>query len=99
MSTPLDDPNPGGGDVPPPPDPDRHPHGAIPSPNNAPKVLGIIGLVCVILCWPAGILLGLVGQSKAREYEQSDTLPKIAWIASIVAGALSILINIVLGVN
>ncbi|MGH3094669.1 MAG: hypothetical protein ACRDMV_01550 [Streptosporangiales bacterium] len=94
MTTPPGDPNAGG--YPPPPGPGSYGYGAPRPQSNAPMVLGIIGLVCIVLCWPAGILLGLVGQSKARQYGQSDTLPKIAWIVSIVAGVFSILANIVI---
>lgn len=86
------------GDYPPPSDPSGGygpgGYGAPQQENNTPKVLGIVGIICAILCWPAGIVLGLIGQSKAREYGQSDTLPKVAWIIAIVVGVINILFTV-----
>lgn len=93
MTMPPGNSNPDGGY--PPPGSDGYGYGAPqPSQNNAPMILGIVGLVCIILCWPAGIVLGLVGQQKAHQNGQSATLPKVAWILSIVAGIISILTSV-----
>lgn len=84
------------GDYPPPSDPSGG-YGAPRQESNTPKVLGIIGIVCWFLCgWGAiaSIILGLIGQSKARQLGQSDTLPKVAWIGGIVVLALGIIVNI-----
>lgn len=54
--------------------------------SNTPMVLGIIGIVCWFFCGIgaiASIILGALGQSKARQYGQSDTLPRVAWIGGI----------------
>lgn len=79
---------------PPPQDPGGY--GAAPPPqqNNTPMILGIIGIVCWFVCSIASIVLGLIGQSKARELGQSDTLPKVAWIGGIVSVVLGIIIGI-----
>lgn len=86
------------GDYPPPSDPSGGygpgGYGAPQQANNTPMVLGIIGIVCWFLCSPAAIVLGLVGQSKARQYGQSDTLPKVAWIGGIVAFVLGVISTI-----
>ncbi|MBO0827194.1 MAG: hypothetical protein J2P24_05370 [Streptosporangiales bacterium] len=54
--------------------------------SNTPKVLGILGIICWVFCWLgaiAAIILGFIGQSKARQLGQPDTLPRIAWIGGI----------------
>lgn len=63
--------------------------------NNAPMVLGIIGIVCAVLCSPAGILLGLVAAATAREMRVSTRLPTVAWVLGIVMLAILVLGNIV----
>ena len=65
-------------------------YGAAPQ-SNTPKILSIIGIVCIFCCSPAAIVLGLIGQSKYREQGQPDTLAKIAWIGGIVALVLGII--------
>lgn len=98
------------GDNPPPSDPagEPGPGGYVPQPegggysaprqeSNAPKVLGIVGIVCWVFCGLgaiASIILGLIGQSKARQYGQSDTLPRVAWIGGICFLVIWILVGI-----
>lgn len=63
--------------------------GPVQQENNAPLILGILGIVGWFVCAGIpGIVLGLIGQSKARELGQSQTLPRIAWIGGLVALAL-----------
>jgi len=81
-------PPPGGGYGAPPPG-----HGQ-PS-NNTPTVLGIIGIVCWFCCSPAAIVLGLIGQSKAKQSGQSPTLSMIAWIGGVVFLLLGIILTII----
>lgn len=66
-------------------------YGAAAPQSNTPKVLSIIGIVCIFCCSPAAIVLGLIAQSKYREQGQPDTLAKIAWIGGIVALVLGII--------
>ncbi len=66
-------------------------YGAAAPQSNTPKILSIIGIVCIFCCSPAAIVLGLIGQSKYREQGQPDTLAKIAWIGGIVALVLGII--------
>lgn len=99
------------GDNPPPYDPagGQGPGGYSPQPgpggfatpqqeSNTPKVLGILGIICWVFCWlgaVASIILGLIGQSKARQLGQSDTLPRIAWIGGLCFLVLWIVLSIV----
>ena len=62
--------------------------------NNTPLVLGIVGIVCWFFCALASIILGLIGQSKARELGQSDTVPKVAWIGGIVSMVIGLLVGL-----
>jgi hypothetical protein len=64
----------------------------IPQQSNAAQTLAIIGIVCILLCGPAAIVLGLLAQSKYREQHQPDTLAKIAWIGGIVSMILGFII-------
>lgn len=85
---------PGGGYPPPPPGGGYGappPGYSQPGQNNTPMVLGIIGIVCWFCCSPAAIVLGLIGQSKAKESGQSPTLPKIAWIGGIAFLVLGVI--------
>lgn len=62
--------------------------------SNAPLILGIIGIVGWFLCgWGAigSVVVGAIGQRKARELGQSDVLPKVAWIGGLVVIGLDIL--------
>lgn len=88
--------------TPPPGDPNQpaggYGYGGQPQPqaqqSSTPLVLGIIGIVCWFLCGIgaiASIILGLIGQNKARELGQSDTVPKVAWIGGVVFVALWII--------
>lgn len=55
--------------------------------SNVPMVLGILGIVGWFLCGVGAIgsiIVGRIGQRKARELGQSDLLPKIAWVGGIV---------------
>lgn len=55
--------------------------------SSTPTVLGVIGIVGWFLCGVGAIgsvIVGAIGQRKARELGQSDLLPKIAWIGGIV---------------
>lgn len=81
-------PPPGGGYGAPPPG-----YGGQPQ-SQAPTILGIIGIVCWFCCSPAAIVLGLIGQSKAKQNGQSPTLPRIAWIGGIVFLLLGIILAI-----
>lgn len=62
-----------------------------PPQSNTAQTLAIIGIVCILICSPAAIVLGLIAQNKYREQRAPDTLAKIAWIggiASLVIGFL-----------
>ncbi len=58
--------------------------------TNTAQTLAIIGIVCILLCGPASIVLGLLAQTKYRELGQSETLAKVAWIGGIVSTVISI---------
>jgi hypothetical protein len=60
--------------------------------SNTAQTLAIIGIVCILICSPAAIVLGLLAQSRFREQGQPDTLAKIAWIGGIVSIVIGILI-------
>lgn len=50
-------------------------------------ILGILGIIGWFLCGIGAIgsvIVGVIGQRKARELGQSDLLPKIAWIGGVV---------------
>lgn len=81
-------------DYPPPQDPGGG-YGSPQPQSNTPTVLGVIGIVCWFFCSIASIVLGLIGQSKARQLGQSDTLPKVAWIGGIVSAAIGLIVGIV----
>lgn len=71
--------------------------GPVQQENNTPLILGILGIVGWFVCAGIpGIVLGLVGQSKARELGQSETLPRIAWIGGFVALVLVVVGSILL---
>lgn len=56
-------------------------------------ILGVAGIVGWFLCgWGAigSIIVGRIGQRKARESGQSDLLPKISWIGGIVVCVLNV---------
>lgn len=63
--------------------------------DSAPVTLGIIALVCAVLCSPAGIVLGLVAAATARELRVSTRLPTVAWVLGSAMFAFLILGNIV----
>lgn len=67
---------------------DSHSPGSAWSTNpRLPMILGIAGIVGWFLCGVGAIgsiIVGRIGQRKARELGQSDLLPKIAWIGGIV---------------
>ncbi|TDW70460.1 hypothetical protein [Kribbella pratensis] len=68
--------------------------GAAPQ-NNTPQTLAIIGIVCLVICTPASIVLGLIAQSKFREQGRSDTLAKVAWIGGAALTGLGLLFYII----
>ena len=68
--------------------------GAVPQ-NNTPQTLAIIGIVCLVICTPASIVLGLIAQSKFREQGRSDTLAKVAWIGGAALTGLGLLFYII----
>lgn len=64
--------------------------------SNTAMVLGILGIVGWFLCGIGAIgsvIIGVIGQRKARELGQSDLLPKIAWIGGLVVIVLDIIIG------
>lgn len=64
----------------------RHQQGsAHDPPSRLPLVLGIIGIGCWLLCPPAAIVLGLIGEAKANDPGQRAMVPRIAWIGGVVA--------------
>lgn len=65
--------------------------------DNSAQTLAIIGIVCLVICVPASIVLGLIAQSKFRAQGRSDTLAKVAWIGGVVLIGLGILLSIISG--
>jgi hypothetical protein len=59
--------------------------------QNTAQTLAIIGIVCLLICGPASIVLGLMAQTKFREQGRPDTLAKVAWIGGIVVTLIGIL--------
>jgi hypothetical protein len=59
--------------------------------QNTAQTLAIIGIVCLVLCGPAAIVLGLIAQTKFREQGRPDNLAKVAWIGGIVVTVIGIL--------
>lgn len=62
--------------------------------SKTPMILGIVGIVGWFLCgWGAigSVIVGVIGQRKALELGQSDTLPKVAWIGGLVVLALDVI--------
>jgi hypothetical protein len=59
--------------------------------SSTPQTLAIIGIVCILICSPAAIVLGLIAQGKFREQGRPDTLAKVAWIGGIVSIAFGLL--------
>jgi hypothetical protein len=62
-----------------------------PPQSNTAQTLAIIGIVCILICSPAAIVLGLIAQNKYREQRAPDTLAKIAWIGGIASLVIGIL--------
>jgi hypothetical protein len=62
--------------------------------SNAPKVLGIIGIVLAFCCSPVGIILGVISYVMAKQRNQSTTLGLVA----IILGAAFLVLGIVLNV-
>ncbi len=62
-----------------------------PQQSNTAQTLAIVGIVCILICAPAAIVLGLMAQSKYREQHAPDTLAKIAWIGGIVSLVIGVL--------
>ena len=58
--------------------------------SSTPQTLAIIGIVCILICAPAAIVLGLIAQGKFREQGRPDTLAKVAWIGGIVSIVISL---------
>jgi hypothetical protein len=63
------------------------------TPGQAPQgqtdILGIIGIVLAIIGFaPIGLILGLIGASKAKREQRSPLLSRIAWILSLVITVL-----------
>jgi hypothetical protein len=58
--------------------------------SSTPQTLAIIGIVCILICSPAAIVLGLIAQGKFREQGRPDTLAKVAWIGGIVSFAFGL---------
>lgn len=60
--------------------------------SKLPMIFGILGILGWFVCGVgviASFILGGLGQRKAREFGQSDLLPKIAWIGGIVVTVLN----------
>lgn len=67
-----------------------------PPTSKTPMILGVVGIVGWFLCGIGAIgsvVVGVIGQRKARELGQSDLLPKVAWIGGLAV----ILLDIVVG--
>lgn len=64
--------------------------------NKPTDVLGIISICMVFYFPPAGIVVGLIGASKAKEEGHSPVLSRIGWITNTVVTALSIIAVVVL---
>lgn len=60
--------------------------------SNTAQTMAIIGIVCILICAPAAIVLGLLAQTRYRAQGQPDTLAKIAWIGGIVSIVLGVII-------
>ncbi|MQA01465.1 MAG: hypothetical protein GEV07_01630 [Streptosporangiales bacterium] len=58
------------------------------------NTLGIIGIICAVLCWPAGLIIAIIGMVKAGQSGGSKTLYTVALIVSIVVGIFSIVYNV-----
>lgn len=59
------------------------------APHAQTDVLGIIGIVLAVIGFaPIGLILGLVGASKAKREQRSPLLSRIAWILSLVITVL-----------
>lgn len=67
--------------------------------DNSAQTLAIIGIVCLVICVPASIVLGLIAQSKFRAQGRPDTLAKVAWIGGVVLLGLGLLISILSAVS
>jgi hypothetical protein len=67
--------------------------------QNAAQTLAIIGIVCLVICGPASIVLGLMAQTKFREQGRPDTLAKVAWIGGIVVTVIAFLYFIAAAAN
>lgn len=64
--------------------------------SNTPMILGIVGIVGWFLCGVGAIgsvIVGVIGQRKARELGQSDLLPKVAWIGGLAVIVLDIIVG------
>ncbi|MQA77453.1 MAG: hypothetical protein GEV10_03050 [Streptosporangiales bacterium] len=76
--------------TPPPQDPSGG-YGAPQPANESSKTLGIIGVVCAVICWPAGLIIAIIGLNKVKQTGESDSLFKAALIVSIIVGVLGII--------
>lgn len=59
-------------------------------------ILGIVGIIGWFLCGVGAIgsvVVGVIGQRKARELGQSDVLPKVAWVGGLAVIALDIIVG------
>lgn len=68
--------------------------------SNTPMILGIIGIVGWFLCGIGAIgsvIVGVIGQRKARDLGQSDLLPKVAWIGGLAVIILDIIVGFFIG--
>lgn len=70
-------------------------YGAPPPASDSSKTLGIIGVVCAVICWPAGLIIAIIGLNKVKQTGESDSLFKAALIVSIIVGVLGIIGSIV----
>lgn len=59
--------------------------------SGSSNTLGIIGVICAVICWPAGLIIAIIGLNKAKETGAPNGLFKAALIISIVVGVLGII--------
>lgn len=59
--------------------------------NQPNKTLGIVGIVCAVICWPAGLIIAIIGLNKVKQTGEPNTLFKAALIVSIIVGVLGII--------
>lgn len=58
-------------------------------------VLGIVSLCLIVYFPPAGLVVGLIGASKAKKEGYSPILSRIGWIANLAITSLALLFLII----